>query len=51
MFDGVMGDEEEPVSDADDAPEIVLRSRELLQRSRDILLSSHALLRRMKEEE
>lgn len=51
VFDGLMEDGEEPALDADDAPEIVLRSRELLQRSRDILHSSHALLQRMRDEE
>lgn len=51
VFDGLMEDEDAPAPDAEDAPEIVLRSRELLQRSRDILLSSHALLQRMRDEE
>ncbi|HEX8392676.1 MAG TPA: hypothetical protein VF665_10010 [Longimicrobium sp.] len=31
--------------------EFVLRSRELLQRSRDLILSSHLLLQRLKREQ
>ncbi len=42
-WQGVMVDEAE-----DD--DFVLRSRELLQRSRDLLLSSHLLLQRLRRE-